>query len=158
MEGYSAEVTRAEAASVMSDRELHLGDSGYAALCDIIGVEVTRVWQGIYSVKLLTLKGRHRRILHEHLVTVILDDRLTVHGVGVFILYGERLCIGALVCLKLVIVAYLEAVEVDGITLLGKVYCASDVAYFLHGYALIKKLCESYENILAHTVGEDIRS
>ena len=58
----------------------------------------------------------------------------------------------------LVEVTDFEALEVDWIALLRKIDCAAHVAYLLYGYTLVKKLCKSCENVLAHTIGEDIRS
>ena len=158
MECDSAEVTCTEAASVVSNRELNLGYGRNTALGNIIGVEVSGVRKSIHTVELLSLKGRHRRILHEHLVTVILDYSLTVYGICVFVLDRECLGICALVTLELVIVTYLEALKMHRIPLLRKVYRASDVAYLLNRNALVKKLGKSYENILAHTVCKNVCS
>ena len=144
MEGYSAEVTCAEATAVMSNGKLDLGYSGYAALGNIVGMKIPRIRQGVNSVELLALKRRHRRILHEHLVAIVLYYSLTVYGIGIFILYGKCSRISALVGLKLIKVSNLKALKVDGIPLLCKVHRASHVAYLLHGYPFVKELCESY--------------
>ena len=158
MEGQRTEITRAKAATVVGERELNLGNSRHASEIVIIGVEIPCIRQSVNCVKLLPLKGRHGRILHQHLVAVVLHNGLAVYRIGVFILHREGLGIGRLIGLKKVVVTDLNVFKMNRIALGRKVNATADVTDFLNGNALIKKLCNSAENILTHAVGKDVRT
>ena len=124
--------------------ELYLGYSGNASLRLVIRVIVARVGERVDPVKLLPLERRHRGILDEHSVVVILDHSLALNRVGVFILNSKGVCIGALIFLHLVKVTALDGVKMHGVPSLCKIYAAAHVADLFYGNALIKKLCKSY--------------
>ena len=60
-----AEIARAEATAIVSQREAHLLDRGHAAILFVDGVVCAHIGKGVNSVKLLALKRRHRGILNE---------------------------------------------------------------------------------------------
>ena len=142
----------------MGYRMLDLGYCGNAAVRIVVGMVIARIRERIDVVKLLPLKGRHRGILYEHFIVVILDDSLTAHRIGVFILCGKRLCIGCLIVFKSIEISDLDIVVEDLIPRLAEVHASAHVAYFLYGHALIKKGGNAANDVLAHTVGKDIRA
>ena len=156
MECKGAEVTGTEATAVVSKRKLNLGYSGNAARRIVIGMKISCIRKCVNRVKLLPLKGWHRRILHKHFITVILDHSLAVYRIGVFVLHRKCLGIGFLIGLKCIVITDLDCIKVNGFTCLGKVNAAAHVTDLLNGNTLIKKLGNTAKNILAHAVGENV--
>ena len=154
----SAEIARAKASTVVSYGEFHLRDSGHAALALVIGMIISRVWQGIDLVQLLSLQRRHRRILHQHLVTVILYHRAASNRIGVSVLHRKRLGISRLIGLKLVVISDLDRIKMHRLATAAKIYATAYVAYLPDGHTLIQKARHTSDYILAHTVGKQIGS
>ena len=156
MKRKGTEITATETASVVCDRKFDLGDRRYSAHLFVRGVVVSHVGQRIYSVKLLSLKRRHRRILNEHFVVVIFDDGTSVDRILIFILYSEGFGIFSFVGLKLVIVKCCGNIKVDLLVTLAHINTASDIPYLFYRNASVKQVGNTYENIFAHSVCENI--
>ena len=166
MECKGAEVTSAEAASVMGNGEFNLAYRGDTAVLFVHWVIVTHEGKRVNAVKLFSLKGRHGRVYNNGAVAVVLDYRLAVYRIVVSVLTAECLGIYLAVFLQLVVIVagsgVILACSVNGeVSLnsalhLANVCSTAHVAELFHGDSAVKKLCKSYDGVFTHAVHQNI--
>ena len=158
VEGQGAKVAGAEAAAVVGHGEAHLLNTGHAPVLLVGGVVGAGVGQGVDGVQLFSLQGGHGGILHQELAVVDLADSLAIDGVLILVLDAEGLGVLALIGLEVVVVKGGGHGEVDGIPFLGfaEIDGTTHVADLADGHALIQELCDATEDVLAHTVGQNV--
>ena len=158
VERQRTEIASAEAAAVVRQRELHLGNRRDAALRLIHRMVISRIRQRVHPVEHFPLQRRHRRVLHQHLIVVILDNRPSVDGVLIAVLLGERLCIQALVRFEVVVIPAADVFVVDFVLPSAQVHRTADIADLFDRNAAVEQLCKTDENRLTHAVGQNIRA
>ena len=140
----------------MCYRELDLFNCGNSALGFIHRVVISHIGQGVYVVKLLALKRRHGRILHKHLAVIHLAYRTSVYRVLILILYAKRLGVFSFIRLKLVVIKDCGYRIIHLILGRAKIYCSAHVAYLFDRYSAVKKLRDSCDYLLSHTIGQKV--
>ena len=156
MEGERTEIARAKATAVVSNRKSNLFNRRNTSVFDIRWVEGSHVGKGVNLVKLLSFKRRHWRILNEHFVVVILDYRLSVDTILIFILNTEGIGIFFLICFKFVVVKSRGNGEMHRVIVIGKITSAANIVNFLYGHALIQQKCNSAKDIFTHSVCKNV--
>ena len=114
------------------------------------------IGERVHPVQLLALKRRHGRVLHQHLVAVVLEDRLAVDGVLVAVLDAVGVGIGALVGLQRVVVIGFDRGKMHLFALFDEEDRAAHVADLADRHAAVEQLGHGDEDLLAHAVGNHV--
>ena len=158
MVGNGAESTAAEAAAIMRDGEAHLANSGNAALRLIARMICPLIRQCVNAVQLLALERGHRRILHKDAVAVALGYRPAAYVVVLTVLSCKRLCIQRTVGTQLIYAPSAYRLIMQPLVRRSKINGTAQITYLGYRNASVEQLCESYHDVLAHSVGQQIRS
>ena len=151
-----AEVAAAEAAAVVRDREAHLLDGGDAAVLCVHGMPGAHIGERVHPIQLLALERGHGRVLHQHLVAVVLEDRLAVDGVLVAVLDAVGVGIGAFVGLQRIVVIGFDRGKMHLFALFDEEDRAAHVADLADRHAAVEQLGHGDEDFLAHAVGNHV--
>ena len=157
MQGDGTEVAVAEAAAVVGDRELHLLNGGHTALLVVHGVGASGVGQPVDGIQLLLRQTQRRRILHQHLVAVALNDDLSGDLVLLVVLLAGRLGVCPLVPADLCKVRTLHRTP-WGVDRIGEVTGATDSRDAGDGDSLRQLLRQFCDLVFSHAVHEQIRT
>ena len=156
MERQRAEAARAEAAAAGGQAEFDLADRRDAAELFVRRMIGPAVGKTVDVIHLLLAQGLLRRVLHDEFALGIrLDEPLGAEGVGIAVLDGEALGVGAGVFLDLGIGREDDGGDgiVDGA---GLVDGPVDVRDVLHVHAVVERVRDLHHGTLAHAVDQKI--
>ena len=158
MEGERAEVAAAEAATVVSNGETHLFNSGNTAEGIVHGMDFAHIGQLCHTVHFGRGKRQLGRIDHQILLAVALQQGVTTDGIMLLVFETGGEGILHLVGADTLKGGALDGVAIGaGIAVLGDESGAAHIGDGFHLFALGKTLCDLAGGTLAHTVGQKIR-
>ena len=143
-----AEIARAVAATHVVNGEFYFFDRGNAAHGFIGGVIISFIRECINAVEFFLLQGEGRRILHDNLFAVALDDRFAAHSIVLILLNtaGARISEVTFGGLCLHFFKRLTFYGIGNIGIIARVYGISRAADIMHHgdvFAFVRRLAIS---------------
>ena len=157
MQRNGAEVTEAETAAVVGDRELDFLYRRHSSLFLVHRVICPHIRELVGAVKLGLGKASLWRVLYQHHISVALNYRPSVNLVLLVVLLTAGFCIGFLV-----VADKLEAVTLDsayrGIYRLGEPACSADIVHIPEPVPCFETVPYLGNGKFAHSVHQQFRS